>query len=81
MHKDPTPVLRALAEERIHRAHEIEVYAFERGFIAALVSRLERRMDLDLSVTDRHLYLSIGGETLDADLQPSSTGALRPSNP
>lgn len=81
MHKDPAPVLRALAEERVHRAGEIEVYAFERGFVAALVSRLERRMDLDLSVTDRHLYLSIGDETLDADLQSSSTAALRPSDP
>jgi uncharacterized protein YaeQ len=69
MHKDPAPVLRALAEERIHRAGEIEVYAFERGFIAALVSRLERRMELDLSVTDRHLFLSVGGETLDTELR------------
>lgn len=69
MHKDPAPVLKALAEERIHRAGEIEVYAFERSFIAALVSRLERRVDFDLSVTDGHLFLTLGGETLEAELR------------
>lgn len=69
MHREPTPVLRALAEERIHRASEIEVYAFDRTFIAALVARLERRMDLDLSVTDRHLFLTVGGDTLGAELR------------
>jgi uncharacterized protein YaeQ len=68
MHKDPAPVLQALAQERIHRADEIEVYAFERSFIAALVSRLERRMSLDLSLTDRHLFLSIGADTLDTEV-------------
>jgi len=70
MHKDPAPVLRALAEARIHRATEIEVYAFDRDFIGALVSRLDRRVDLDLSVTDRHLFLTIGGATLEAELPP-----------
>ena len=69
MHKDPAPVLRALAEEKVHRAGEIEVCAFERDLIAALVRRLERRVDLALSVTDRHAFLSLEGETLEADLQ------------
>lgn len=67
MHKDPAPVLEALARERIHRANEIEVYAFERSFIAALVSRLARRMSLELSVTGGHLFLSLGGETLETE--------------
>ena len=40
------------------------MYAIDRELIAGLVRRLERRMKIDLSVTDRHLFLSVGGITL-----------------
>ena len=43
---------------------KLELYAFDRELIAGLVKRLERRMSFDLSVTDRHLFLSIGDTTL-----------------
>jgi hypothetical protein len=36
----------------------------DRGLVAALVTRLERRMDFDLSVSERTLYVSMGEETL-----------------
>jgi len=32
------------------------------------VKRLERRMSFDLSVTDRHLFISIGDDTLSGDV-------------
>jgi uncharacterized protein YaeQ len=67
-HRDPAALLKQLGGEKIHRAEEIELYALERDFVAALAARLERRMDLELSVTGRHLYLSHGGETLDCEL-------------
>ena len=67
-HKDPAQLQRQLAGERIHRADELELYAFDRGMIDELKARLERRMDFDLSVTDRHLFLSLGGATLSGDL-------------
>ena len=63
-HKDPTQFLKQLAGEKIHQAHELELYAIDRALIAALVARLERRVAFSLSVTDRELYLSIGGDTL-----------------
>jgi uncharacterized protein YaeQ len=63
-HKDPERLVGGLAEGRIHRVEALEVYAIDRGFLDALVSRLERRMAFSLSVTDRTLYLSIGGDTL-----------------
>ena len=36
----------------------------DRDLVAALVIRLERRMDFDLSVSERTLYVSMGEETL-----------------
>jgi len=63
-HKDPGQFLRRLAGERIHRVEALEVYAIDRGLIAALTARLERRVAFSLSVTDRELYVSIGTDTL-----------------
>jgi uncharacterized protein YaeQ len=63
-HKDPVRLVSRLAEPRIHRVEALEVYAFDRGLIGALAARLERRMAFSLSVNDRDLYLSIGGDTL-----------------
>jgi hypothetical protein len=34
-----------------------------------MVSRLDRRMRFDLSVTDRHLFLTIGDETLSGSVE------------
>jgi uncharacterized protein YaeQ len=42
----------------------LEVYAIDRGLIAALTARLERRVAFSLSITDRELYVSIGTDTL-----------------
>lgn len=64
VHKDPTQFLNQLAGARIHRAEEIELYAFDRALIAALVERLERRLAFSLSVNERELYLSIGADNL-----------------
>jgi hypothetical protein len=33
------------------------------------VKRLERRNDLDLSINERHLYVTIGGETLSGEVE------------
>jgi uncharacterized protein YaeQ len=64
-HREPAALLRPLAGEKIHRAEALELYCFDRDFIATLLKRLERRMTFDLSVSGRHLYLSLGSETLD----------------
>ena len=63
-HKDPRTLIKALAGERIHRAEQLELYALDRELIAELVSRLDRRMRFDLSITEGHLYVTIGDETL-----------------
>ena len=63
-HKDPAQLQRQLAGERIHRAEALELYAIDREIIAGLARHLERRTAFDLSVTDRHLFISIGDATL-----------------
>ena len=63
-HKSPAQLLRQLEGERIHRGGEIELYAIDRELVSGLAARLERRMHFDLSVTDRHLFISIAGATL-----------------
>lgn len=63
-HKDPSQLMSRLAGERIHRSEAVEVWSIDRGLLAALTERLERRMAFALSVTDRELYLSIGSDTL-----------------
>lgn len=68
-HKDAARWMQQLAGARIHRREEIEVVALDRGLIAALVDRLDRRTAFELSVTDGHLYLTIGGETLEGKLE------------
>ena len=47
-----------------HRADDLELYAVDRDLLGALAGRLERRMKFDLSVTDRHIFVSTGGDTL-----------------
>jgi uncharacterized protein YaeQ len=62
-HRDPQQLLALWAGERIHNAHDIPVYAFDRALIEELASRLERRSSLSLSVTERELYLELDGRT------------------
>ena len=67
-HHDPERVRRAVAGERIHRAEQVELYAVDRTLLAELAARLERRMAFDLSVTEGHLYVTIGSETLTGEV-------------
>ena len=68
-HRDPALLVRALDGARVHRADELEIYAFDRLQIAGLARRLERRMQWNLSVTGGTLYAGVGGETLEGELR------------
>lgn len=67
--RDVTPWLARLVGERIHRAEEIAVQVIEPALVAALAARLERRMELDLSVSEGMVYLSMGEETLSGGVE------------
>ena len=56
--------LARLAGEHIHRAEALEIYVLDRDLVAQVVARLARRMEFDLSVSERSLYVSMGDTTL-----------------
>ena len=68
-HREPRHVLKPLACERIHRADELELYAIDRGLIDGLVARLDRRNEWELSLTDGHVYVAVGGATVEGRLE------------
>jgi uncharacterized protein YaeQ len=68
-HKDPTVWLRQIAGERIHKVERIECWMFDRDLVDELVARLDRRMSIELSVTDGDLFLNVAGATLTGSLQ------------
>jgi uncharacterized protein YaeQ len=69
-HRDVDSWLARLRGEHIHRAEALEIIAVERELLAALVTRLERRMEMDLSVSDRTVYVSLGEQTFSGAFEP-----------
>lgn len=63
-HRELRNVLGQLEGRKIHRAEEIPVYSFGRGFIDEVAALIERRTRMTLSVTERHVYLDIGDRSL-----------------
>jgi uncharacterized protein YaeQ len=63
-HKGIDLLLAKLQGERIHRGEHIEIFAMDRDLLAALTGKISRRMQFDLSVAERNLYLTIGDTTL-----------------
>jgi uncharacterized protein YaeQ len=62
-HRNIRQVLSELSGRKIHRAAEIPIFAFEPGFIDAVVAALDRRADVALSITERELYLDVGSQS------------------
>jgi uncharacterized protein YaeQ len=62
--KDAVQLAARLGAERIHRVAAMELYAVDRDWLASVAARLTRRMEFTLTVAERHLYLSLGEETL-----------------
>ena len=67
-HKDVDLLLRRLRSEKIHRAEDIEILAFDPELIASVSARLARRMTFDLVVTEQQLYVSLGEDTISGGL-------------
>lgn len=63
-HKDAEHLASRLRAEKIHRMEALELYAIDRAWLGELVKKLARRMNFQLTVAERHLYLTVGEETL-----------------
>ena len=68
-HRHPGILLGQLAGRRIHRAEDLGIYSFAGSFINDLAERIERRIELSLSVTGQHIYLDIGGHSLSTAIE------------
>ena len=67
-HRDASRLVAQLAGERIHKAEALEFYGIDRELIDGLVSRLDRRNTWEMSVTDRHVYVAVQGQTIEGDI-------------
>jgi uncharacterized protein YaeQ len=68
-HRDPATLWRQWEGEKIHRVEQIELYALDRELIDALVERLDRRLKMELSVTDGTIFINVAGATLSGTIQ------------
>lgn len=73
-HREPRTLLSQLDGKRIHRAAEIPIFFFDRSFIAGIAEKLTRRMRLAVSVTERHLYLDLDGESVSTIVEEHRAG-------
>jgi uncharacterized protein YaeQ len=73
-HKDAGVLAARLGLGRIHRAEALELYAFDRAWLAKLAARLARRMEFSLTISDQHVYLSLGEETLSSIIERFALG-------
>ena len=62
-HRDVRKLLTQLAAANVHRLADIPIYAFDRSFVDEVAGLIERRSHISLSITERELYLEIGGRT------------------
>jgi uncharacterized protein YaeQ len=62
-HRPIRIVMNQLSGAGIHRASEIPVYTFGQGFVEQLVEAMTRRNVMSLTITERQLYLDLGGRT------------------
>ena len=68
-HRDPAQWLAQLKGQKIHRAAEIPVCSFDRGFLPSVATAVERRNSAVISVTGGHLYLELNGKSFDSAIQ------------
>ena len=70
-HRDIRQLLAQLEGKKIHRREEIPIYWFDRNFISSACASLERRTEMTLSITERHLYMTIGKQQFETTINQS----------
>lgn len=75
-HRDVEQFLNQLAGKKIHRAEEIPIFTFRRGFVEEVAARMERRANLSITVTGGQLYVTIGGDTMESPLLEYRIGQI-----
>jgi uncharacterized protein YaeQ len=73
-HRDAVNIRNNFRGKTIYRSEEITLIAIDRAFLAKLIAKLERRSSFDLSITERQVYLTIGGDTLETRINDETLG-------
>jgi uncharacterized protein YaeQ len=68
-HKDAVQLVARLSAERIHRGEALEIYAMDFDWLSEVAQRLQRRTRFTLTVSERHLYLSLAEQTHSAAIE------------
>lgn len=69
IHKDPARWTKDVMEARIHRGAQLQAFAFNREWLAALTGKMERRNKWSLARSDGQIYLTVGEDTLQTALE------------
>ena len=64
-HRDPRQLLAQLSGEKIHRAADIPIRAFDRGLIEEAAALIDRRTSFALSVSGGDLHLAFSDRTIE----------------
>lgn len=76
---DLVALRREVRKATVHRLEDIAVWRFEPGFIAAIEAHVGRETRLALTRTEGAVYVTVGGDTLEARLERQSlTEAVDP---
>ncbi len=67
-HRELRQVLAQLEGQRVHRAADIPVYAFEKAFVDPLAAALDRRSQWTINVMDGQLYVESAAGSLSIPL-------------
>jgi uncharacterized protein YaeQ len=63
VHREAQQWLAGLAGAKIHRAHELQLFAVDRNLIAACAAKLDRRMSLAIAISGQELFVSFADAT------------------
>lgn len=74
-HREIRQVLSQLAGAKIHRADQIPIYSFDRGFVESLAAKIDRRTDLALTVSGQHLFADAGGSSFESAIHQQMVAA------
>jgi len=73
-HRDPEKLLASWEGKTIYRADEIALRSFDNGFVSQISQNIERRNSVTISVSERHIYIDVNGESLSSVLHEYSIG-------
>ena len=62
--RPPHTIQRLLAGARIHKSESLELFAFDKELLTALVDRLDRRVSMTVAISERQLYIDIGATSV-----------------